>query len=102
MVFGSSKTDTSQTKQIAELQKQVNELVAAFNALSKNSDQWFTYMNKTHFPKMNALINQVNALAKQVGEGEKLDAKQQAALDGLVQTALAIQQATSTETQKRE
>jgi len=87
-LFGSNKTDQSQDKQLVEMQKQIDSLIAAYNSLSKNCDSWFKYLNGTFFPKF-------NALAKRVSDGEKLDAQQQAALDGLVKTAIDIQQATT-------
>jgi len=82
-----SETDQGQDTQIANIQKQINDLTAAYNSLSKNCDSWFKYLNGTFFPKF-------TALAKRVSDGEKLDAQQQAALDGLVKTAISIQQAT--------
>jgi hypothetical protein len=83
-----SETDQGQDTQIANIQKQINDLTTAYNSLSKNCDTWFKYLNGTFFPKF-------NALAKRVADGEKLDAQQQAALDGLVKTAISIQQATT-------
>jgi prefoldin subunit 5 len=85
-LFGPSKTDTSQSAEIAALQKQLAVLTANFNALTQTCEAWFGYFNKTFFPAFNSLV-------QRVADGEKLDARQQAALDGLVQTAMSIQQA---------
>jgi len=45
-------------------------------------------------PFIQNLDKQLNSLAKRVSDGEKLDSQQQAALDGLVKTAIDIQKAT--------
>jgi hypothetical protein len=42
-LFGPSKTDQSQSQQLATLQKQINELNAAYSNLSKLCNQWFLY-----------------------------------------------------------
>ena len=91
-LFGDSKTDTSQNSQIATLQKQLNDI-------ANNCNTWWTYFNKTFFPQYNALVKSLNDIAQRVVAGEKLDAQQQAALNGLVKTAVSIQQA-SQETAK--
>jgi hypothetical protein len=89
-IFGKKEAmefDKNQDVAIQNIQKQINDLTAAYNSLSKNCETWFKYLNGTFFPKF-------NALAKRVADGEKLDAQQQAALDGLVKTAISIQEAT--------
>jgi hypothetical protein len=93
-IFGPSKTDQSQNTQLVTMQNQINQLSAAHNALAKNCESWFTFFNKQFFPQFDALVSRVQA-------GEKLDAQQQAALDGLVKTAVQIQEAT-TKTEKHE
>jgi len=87
--FGNKKQeqlDTSQDQRLTNLEKQLSDITKLCNT-------WFSFLNKT-------LIPQINALIKRVADGEKLDAQQQAAIDGLVSTAIKIQNAakeTSTE-----
>ena len=81
-----SEADTSQDQRLTNLEKQLSDITKLCNT-------WFSYLNKTFFPQFNALV-------KRVLDGEKLDATQQAAIDGLVSTAIKIQNAakeTSTE-----
>ena len=85
-LFGESKTDTSQNEVITQIQKTLAQVVANQNMLIKSTNTWFEYLNKTFFPQFNILV-------QRVADGEKLDAQQQAALDGLVKTAISIQQA---------
>jgi hypothetical protein len=68
--------------------KQLEQLWAWINKLNKN--QQILIKNNNNF------IKQIADLQSRVSEGEKLDAKQQAALDGLVKTAISIQEATKT------
>jgi len=74
-----SETDTGQDKQIQQIWKWIETL---------NKNQQVLIKNNSYF------IEQIKALTKRVADGEKLDAQQQAALDGLVKTAISIQQAT--------
>jgi len=90
-----SEADTSQDAEIQALKKTLNNLIVAFNTHVKNSDAWFSYLNKTFFPQFNALV-------KRVTDGEKLDAQQQAAIDGLVNTAISIQTAAKETSEAKE
>ena len=74
-----SETDTSQDKQLEQVWAWINQL---------NKNQQILIKNNNNF------IQQIAVLQKRVADGEKLDAQQQAALDGLVKTAISIQQAT--------
>jgi len=75
-----SETDTGQDKQIEQIWAWTNQL---------NKNQQILIKNNNNF------IKQIADLQKRVADGEKLDAQQQAALDGLVKTAISIQQATT-------
>lgn len=83
-IFGKkpSEFDQSQDKQIEAIWKYLDQLNKNQQQLIKNNS-WF--------------IQQINDLKKRVADGEKLDAQQQAALDGLVKTAVSIQQASKQE-----
>ena len=74
-----SETDTSQDKQLEQVWAWINQL---------NKNQQILIKNNNNF------IKQIADLQKRVADGEKLDAQQQAALDGLVKTAIDIQKAT--------
>lgn len=73
-----SETDTSQDTQIKQLWAWIEQL---------NKNQQVLIKNNNNF------IKQIADLQKRVSDGEKLDAKQEAALQGLVKTAIDIQQA---------
>jgi hypothetical protein len=79
-----SEIDTGQDKQIEQIWAWINQLNKNQQILIKNN---------------NAFVQQIADLQKRVADGEKLDAQQQAALDGLVQTAISIQQATKEKTE---
>jgi hypothetical protein len=74
-----SETDMGQDKQIEQIWTWINQL---------NKNQQILIKNNNNF------IQQIADLQKRVADGEKLDAQQQAALDGLVKTAIDIQKAT--------
>jgi hypothetical protein len=55
---------------------------------------WFKWINTQLIPWVKRIEQDLNTVEKRVTDGESLDAKQEAALQGLVKTAIDIQKAT--------
>jgi len=80
-LFGNKKQeqlDTSQDQQLKQLWMWITQL---------NKNQEVLIKNNSYF------IAKLKELEKRIADGEKLDATQQAAIDGLVNTAIDIQKA---------